>query len=104
MRISLLILLLLFISFAGKAQFAIPNGDSVGHQLVIGIPVNDATTLNAQALVYFPDDYAANPTKKYPLIIFLHGAGQGATNNITEVTNQALPFLIKNGMRPSGID
>ena len=23
-----------------------------------------------------PNDYAANPTKKYPLIVFLHGSGE----------------------------
>ena len=37
-------------------------------------------TVNSQSLPYrimFPKDY--NPNKKYPLVIFLHGAGERGT-------------------------
>lgn len=41
---------------------------------------------------YKPVDYNANPTKKYPLIIFLHGIGERG-NGTTE-----LPMILANGI------
>ena len=51
---------------------------------------------------YLPPDYDESPsTKKYPLIIFLHGAGKRASNNdgveMNEVLTEGLPLEIKNG-------
>jgi len=45
-------------------------------------------TVNTQSLPYrimFPKDY--NPNKKYPLVIFLHGAGERGTDNEKQLKN-----------------
>jgi len=45
-------------------------------------------TVNSQSLPYrimFPKDY--NPNKKYPLVIFLHGAGERGTDNEKHLKN-----------------
>ena len=38
-----------------------------------------------QYCLFVPDDYSAN--KKYPVILFLHGAGEIGTDNITQLSN-----------------
>ncbi|MDO6430590.1 T9SS type A sorting domain-containing protein [Flavitalea sp. BT771] len=88
------------------AQFTQPNGTVIGHQTVIPVAVAPPGYAQAQALIYYPDDYnlPANANKRYPLYVFLHGAGEGASNDITEVNNTSLPYLIANGLKPYGID
>jgi hypothetical protein len=83
-----------------------PLGTVIGNQTVISIPIAPAGYPTAQALIYYPDDYflPANANKKYPLYIFMHGAGEGSTDNITEVTNTSLPQLIAQGLKPYAID
>ncbi|MBC7391635.1 MAG: T9SS type A sorting domain-containing protein [Opitutaceae bacterium] len=54
-------------------------------------------------LAYVPKDYLTNPTKKYPLMIFLHGAGEKAymatdLSNINAVKTHGPPKLIEAGM------
>lgn len=48
---------------------------------------------------YTPADYNANPHKKYPLIIFLHGLGErgNGTTDLPRVTTHGIPKEIKNG-------
>jgi len=84
----------------------VPLGTVIGNQTVIPVPVYPPGYSMAQALIYYPDDYfqAKNANKKYPLFVFLHGAGEGRYLNISEVTNTSLPYLIKNGLKPYGID
>ena len=41
--------------------------------------------------LYVPDDYSAS--KKYPVILFLHGAGELGTDNITHINNLKKMFL-----------
>jgi len=103
---SLLIASLCLLVCAG-AEAQQPLGAVIGNQTVIPIataPPGYAVT--AQALIYYPDDYflPANANKRYPLFMFLHGAGEGVSLDITEVTNTSLPYLIKNGLKPYGID
>ena len=104
------ILLLLTVLFCGwtfnsTAQVQ-PLGTVIGNQTVAAIPIAPPGYPMAQALVYYPDDYflPANAGKRYPLYVFLHGAGEGTTNNITQVINTSLPNLISKGLKPYGID
>jgi len=48
---------------------------------------------------YKPVDYSANPGKKYPLIIFLHGIGErgNGTTDLPKVMANGIPFLINGG-------
>jgi len=50
-----------------------------------------------------PVNYDAEPTKKYPLIIFLHGAGEvgNGTTQISKVAANGIPKLIAQGKFPS---
>lgn len=41
--------------------------------------------------LYVPDDYSSS--KKYPVILFLHGAGELGTDNITHINNLEKMFL-----------
>src|SRR5688572_9217596 len=48
---------------------------------------------------YKPADYNANPSVKYPLIIFLHGLGErgNGTTDLPNVLNIGIPRYIKDG-------
>jgi predicted peptidase len=45
-------------------------------------------------LLYVPDTYNSNKTKKWPLVIFLHGIGEIGTN-VNELKNVGLPKVVK---------
>jgi predicted peptidase len=46
-------------------------------------------------LLYLPEDYKSpTPAASYPLVVFLHGGG---ASNLTKVSEQFLPSLIKQG-------
>src|SRR5690606_7386519 len=54
-----------------------------------------------------PVDYAANPTKKYPLLIFVHGKGEignGSTSALPLVLRNGPPKLLNQGLFPSGFN
>jgi alpha-tubulin suppressor-like RCC1 family protein len=89
-----------------QAQFTQANGTVIGNQTVIPIPIYPAGYAMVQALIYYPDDYnlPANASKRYPLYIFMHGTGEGHTNDITEVNRTSLPSLIAAGLKPYAID
>ena len=48
---------------------------------------------------YTPTNYNANPTTKYPLIIFLHGIGErgNGTSELPNVLGQGIPKYISQG-------
>ena len=51
-----------------------------------------------------PNDYAGNPTQKYPLLIAMHGVGEsgnGAPGVLEKVANIAIPRRIKTGGFPA---
>jgi len=50
-----------------------------------------------------PTDYSSNPSKKYPLLIFLHGVGElgNGTTQISLVLKNAIPKLLNAGTFPA---
>jgi len=73
---SLLIMVLLSLTVIGRAQekpqdpFFTPRAL---HKTV-------KTTVGCQYLLFLPRDYAARRTERWPLMLFLHGAGERGTN------------------------
>ena len=55
--------------------------------------IND--TILLEYLIYFPDDYSSTE-KKYPLVLFLHGAGERGTN-LDLVKKHGIPKRIEQG-------
>ena len=49
-------------------------------------------------LLYTPKDYAADPTKQWPLVLFLHGAGERGTN-LAVVAKHGPPKLVAAGQQ-----
>lgn len=47
-------------------------------------------------LLYLPKDYAADPAQKFPLVLFLHGAGERGTN-LAIVAKHGPPKLVAAG-------
>ena len=52
-------------------------------------------TVEAEYLLYLPEDYAASQ-EKWPLILFLHGAGERG-NNLKAVEKHGPPKIVKEG-------
>ena len=51
-----------------------------------------------------PVDYASQPDKKYPLIIFMHGSGEtgdGSAAQLPKVLRNGLPKVISQGKFPT---
>lgn len=44
--------------------------------------------------IYYPESYASKPEEKWPLILFLHGAGERG-NDLEKVKSQGLPKYLK---------
>jgi gliding motility-associated-like protein len=47
-----------------------------------------------------PPDYSTNPTRRYPVLFFLHGSGEtgnGSPSDLNKVKAHGPPFLIENG-------
>jgi len=53
-------------------------------------------TVRANYLLYLPKEYKARPPRGWPLILFLHGAGERGTNRDL-VTIHGRPKLVKQG-------
>jgi Carbohydrate binding module (family 6)/Secretion system C-terminal sorting domain len=75
---------------------------TIGNQKVDQYPVSAAGALT-YGLTYLPADY--NPANKYPLIIFLHGMGEGGdgVSGLYNLLNQGLPWWINRGFKPSAV-
>ena len=73
--------------------------------------VTQTQTLSADYLLYLPADYNASSGKRWPLILFLHGAGERGTNVLLVakhgppeivLQNTNLPFVIVSPLCPEG--
>lgn len=69
MRLFLLFILSLF-SVLGKAQ---------NNMSLIPVPLNSNGSQSQNALLHLPNDYNSTSTR-YPILFFLHGAGEGNGN------------------------
>lgn len=71
---------------------------------VINVPYQSGATPTYQALLRLPDDYASTGSQTYPLIVFLHGAGESVPplSNIYNSTTAGGPaFFIEHGQMPA---
>jgi hypothetical protein len=73
-----------------------------GDQTIINVPI-DGNGTTEQAILHLPDDYNTSSTK-YPLIVFLHGVGEGGTNPASIYTSSSAggpAYIIAQGQWPS---
>ena len=77
----------------------------IGRQLVDQFPTTAWSTMT-YGLTFLPTDYATNTTQKYPLIIFLHGSGEGGdgVNGLWNLISQGLPQRIAQGWTPEAVN
>jgi predicted peptidase len=84
---------------------------ATGKQLVKAFDFKTAGSIRLNYLLHLPAEYKADATKKWPLILFLHGAGERGTN-IWKVathgpphlatTNASFPFIVVSPQCPEG--
>lgn len=58
----------------------------------------DPRTYTFRYWLYLPEDYGADPSKRWPLVLFLHGMGERG-NDLEAVTREGLTRLIKVGQQ-----
>src|SRR4051812_42748103 len=77
----------------------------IGRQNVDQYPTTASGALT-YGLTWLPTDYATNTSQKYPLIIFLHGSGEGGdgVGGLYTLTTQGLPWTIANGFNPEAVN
>lgn len=87
-------LITLFILLSG---FLISKGQLKEDSISVPVDVDNFQHYNALRLL--PTDYATSGTKKYPLLIFLHGAGQGVPplRNLYSTPDGGVPYQIEQG-------
>ena len=83
-----LTLTVVVIAFAGS----IPAAVQTQNKLV----VKSNRELDVKFLLYLPKEHAAKPKKKWPLIMFLHGAGERG-DNLDRVKVHGPPKLVEQG-------
>ena len=100
---------ILFILTSLFASAQTPLGTIVGGGTTIEVPVNQSGSTKFRAIIWLPKNYATDVNKKYPLHIFLHGAGEGnADQNVNRLLAQSIPKMLNRGdfpnYSPYGID
>ena len=77
----------------------------IGRQLVDQYPTTAWNTLT-YGLTWLPTDYSTNTNQTYPLIIFLHGSGEGGdgVNGLWNLISQGLPQRIAMGWDPEAVN
>jgi predicted peptidase len=85
--------------------------NSNGMQTAQKFSVTETRTLAADYLLYLPADYAADSGKRWPLIFFLHGAGERGTNvwmvakhgpAKVDTRTTDFPFIVVSPLCPDG--
>ncbi|HEY4290856.1 MAG TPA: carbohydrate-binding protein [Puia sp.] len=74
-----------------------------GDQTIINVPIN-STGGTEKAILHLPDDYGQTTTK-YPLMVFLHGVGEGSLTDPSTIYNSSSAggpaYIIAHGSWPS---
>ena len=102
---SLTIIVLLIICFSCKKENGVNNINNDITETLPLVQTAVSTDVNANCAGFYkalPARYDST-TKKYPLLIFLHGSGEtgNGTTDLPKVLNNAVPNLIKNQMFPA---
>ena len=74
-----------------------------GDQTIINVPL-DGNGSTEQAILHLPDDYKTATSTKYPLLVFLHGVGEGGSNPASIYTSSSAggpAYIISQGQWPS---
>jgi len=102
-KLSRSLFLALACSFLAAGQLTAQT--TIGRQLVDQFPTTAWSTMT-YGLTWLPTDYSSNTTEKYPLIIFLHGSGEGGdgVNGLWNLISQGLPQRIAMGWNPEAVN
>lgn len=84
----ILTLTVVAIAFAGSVSAAVQTQNK--------LVVKSNRELDVKFLLYLPKEHAAKPKKKWPLIMFLHGAGERG-DNLDRVKVHGPPKLVEQG-------
>ena len=88
-------LLLTFATLALSTGAAVSQEtNSAPNQLVKSFELRTVKTIRADYLLFLPKGYDAKATKRWPMILFLHGAGERGTN-IWKVAVHGPPKIVK---------
>jgi predicted peptidase len=93
MCISKLVYLLVGVGLAFSALSQSTQNDGVQTAKRFSKRVSRTVTLDY--LLFLPQEYSAKPEQKWPLILFLHGAGERGTN-VSLVATHGPPKIVKN--------
>lgn len=99
MKKTLLFFLCTSLCLLGRAQ------STIGNQNVDQFKT-DANGDLEYGLTWLPASYSSNPSKRYALIIFLHGSGEAGTTltDLHRMTNWGVPNKIANGWQPAAVN
>lgn len=88
--VCLLIFSLYFVSYASTSEVDKPATGQHEHTFEAEI----IKTVRLGYLLYLPKDYGKEPQKKWPLILFLHGAGERG-DNLELVKKHGIPKIVE---------
>ncbi len=91
MKTTLLLSLLLA---TGVSLTQAQNPVAPTHQTIKAFQRKITKPVNADYLLFLPQDYGKDPQKKWPLMLFLHGAGERGSN-VTKVAAHGPPMLVQ---------
>ncbi len=79
-----------------------PAKPADGQQGPWATPARVTVAATLRHWLYLPPDYARQPRRRWPLIVFLHGSGERGSE-IAKVKVHGLPKLIDAGLKPPAI-
>src|ERR1700679_3683437 len=77
-----IITLLMLTGFAGKSAFA---GSVANFPTITNYDFLNDGNVEVPGRILIPPQAVANPTQKFPLVIFLHGSDEAGTDNAKQV-------------------